>query len=102
MAEAGVPVMAGSDAPNPGTTHGVTLHRELELLVESGMTCERALAAATSVPAACFGLWDRGRIAGGLRADLLMVRGDPTADITATRDIVGVWKAGQRLERRRA
>ena len=37
---------------------------------------------------------DRGGIAPGKRADLLLVRGDPSADITATRDIVGVWKAG--------
>jgi imidazolonepropionase-like amidohydrolase len=45
-------------------------------------------------------LHDRGRIASGLRADLLLVRGDPTADITAARDIVGVWKGGVQLDRR--
>ena len=99
MIDAGVPILAGSDAPNPGTAHGATLHRELELLVEAGMTPVQALAAATSVPASCFGLSDRGRITPGLRADLLLVRGDPTIDITATRDIVSVWKAGHLLER---
>ena len=52
------------------------------------------LAAATSVPAAVFHLNDRGRIAPGLRADLLLVRGDPTQEITATRNIVAVWKCG--------
>ena len=99
LLEAGVPILAGTDAPNPGTTHGASIHRELELLVEAGMSGTHALAAATSVPARCFGLDDRGRIAPGLRADLLLVRGDPTANITATRDIVGVWKAGVRLDR---
>jgi imidazolonepropionase-like amidohydrolase len=89
-----VAVLAGTDAPNPGTSHGVSLHRELELLVRSGLTPTEALAAATAVPAATFHLDDRGLIAPGKRADLLLVRGDPTQDITATRDIVSVWKLG--------
>ena len=89
-----VPVLAGTDAPNPGTSHGVSIHREMELLVRSGLTPTEALAAATSVPAAAFRLDDRGAIAPGKRADLLLVKGDPTQDITATRDIVSVWKLG--------
>lgn len=97
--EAGVPILAGTDAPNPGTTHGASIHRELELLVEAGLPPAQVLAAATSLPARLFGLRDRGRIAPGLRADLLLVNGDPTSDITATRDIVAVWKAGVRVER---
>ena len=96
---AGVPVLAGSDAPNPGTAHGAALHRELELLVAAGLTPTQALAAATSVPAKAFRIADRGRIAKGLRADLLLVNGDPTRDITATRDIAGVWKGGVPLDR---
>ena len=48
----------------------------------------------TSVPAKEFHLNDRGEIAPGKRANLLLVKGDPTHDITATRDIVTVWKAG--------
>jgi imidazolonepropionase-like amidohydrolase len=55
-----------------------------------------ALAAATSVPARHFGLDDRGRIAPGLRADLVLVDGDPTRDITATSSIVDVWRRGIR------
>lgn len=91
---AGVPILAGTDAGNPGTSHGAALHRELELLVEAGLSTQEALAAATSVPAKAFGLDDRGRIAPGLRADLVLVEGDPTTDITATRAIAGVWKQG--------
>lgn len=98
---AGVPILAGSDAPNPGTWHGVALHRELELLVSAGLSPAEALAAATSVPARTFGLKDRGRIAPGLRADLVLVKGDPTADITASRDIVKVWKIGEEVPRPR-
>jgi imidazolonepropionase-like amidohydrolase len=93
---AGVPILAGTDAPAPGMAHGLSLHRELELLVRSGLTATDALAAATSVPARAFGFHDRGRIAPGLRADLLLVEGDPTADIRATRRIAGVWKLGRR------
>jgi imidazolonepropionase-like amidohydrolase len=93
------PMLAGTDAPNPGTTHGASLHRELELLVKAGLTPAEALAAATSVPAKQFGLEDRGTIAPGKRADLLLVDGDPTADIKATRKIAGVWKLGVAVER---
>ncbi len=96
---AGVPVLAGTDAPNPGTAHGISIHRELEILVDSGFTPTEALAAATSVPAAVFGLADRGRIAPGLRADLVLVEGDPTTDIKDTRRILGVWKQGHRVDR---
>ncbi len=78
----GVPLLAGTDAPNPGTTHGASLHRELELLVAAGLTPIEALTAATSTPARVFGLRDRGRIAPGLRADLLLVDGEPVDDIT--------------------
>lgn len=87
---AGVPILAGTDAPNPGTAYGIAMHRELELLTQAGLTPAEALAAATSVPARAFRLADRGRIAPGLRADLLLVEGDPTRDITATRAIAGV------------
>jgi len=94
-----VPILAGSDAPNPGTAHGAALHRELELLVAAGLTPVQALTAATSAPAKAFRIADRGRIAKGLRADLLLVNGDPTRDITATRDIAGIWKGGAAVDR---
>jgi imidazolonepropionase-like amidohydrolase len=94
----GVPILAGTDAPF-GSVHGVSLHHELELLVKSGLTPMESLAAATSVPARIFDLPDRGRIAAGLRADLLLVEGDPTSDIRATRAIAGVWKQGAAIDR---
>lgn len=97
--EAGVTILAGTDAPNPDTSYGVSLHQELLLLTECGLSPEEALRAATSGPAREFGLIDRGRIESGRRADLLLVKGDPTKDVRATRDIVGVWKAGVPIDR---
>jgi imidazolonepropionase-like amidohydrolase len=91
---AGVVILAGTDSPNPGTAHGASMHREMEMLVHAGLTPLEALVAATSSPAKAFRLNDRGVIGPGMRADLLLVKGDPTVDITATRDIVAVWKVG--------
>jgi imidazolonepropionase-like amidohydrolase len=102
LAKAGVPILAGTDSPNPGTTHGASIHRELELLVSAGLSPVAALAAATATPARIFGLKDRGRIVPGLRADLVLVKGDPTTDILATRDIQRVWKLGQEAPRPQA
>jgi hypothetical protein len=96
---AGVSLLAGTDAPNPGTTHGASMHRELELLVNAGLSTIEALAAATSVPARIFGLRDRGRVAPGMRADLLLVEGNPIDDITDSRNILAVWKKGVIVER---
>ncbi|WP_410659821.1 amidohydrolase family protein [Amycolatopsis sp. lyj-112] len=99
LRDAGVAILAGSDASNPDTAHGATLHLELELLVQAGLTPIEALTAATSAPADRFTLPDRGRIAPGLRADLLLVNGDPTSTITDTRDIAAIWRNGQRVPR---
>jgi imidazolonepropionase-like amidohydrolase len=63
-------------------------------MVNAGLTPVDALTAATSTTARIFKLADRGRIAPGLRADLVLVDGDPTADIDRVRDIVKVWKLG--------
>lgn len=94
LVTAGVPILVGTDAPSPGTTYGASVHRELSHLVRFGMTTTAALAAATSVPARIFHLDGRGEIQVGRRADLVLVDGDPSKDILATRNIVGVWKRG--------
>ena len=97
--KAGIPVLAGTDSYNAGTTHGASLHGELELLTYAGLSPTESLTSATSLIASTFGLHDRGRIAPGMRGDLLLVKGDPTIDITNTRNIVGVWLNGNRLDR---
>ena len=96
--EAGVRVLAGTDVPNPGLVFGASLHRELQHLARAGFTPTDALVAATSLPAQTFGLTDRGVIQAGARADLLLVQGDPTADITATQDLKSVWVLGRPVD----
>ncbi len=95
---AGVPVVAGSDAPSPGTTFGYTLHEELRNLVEAGLTPRQAIAAATTVAARHLGHADRlGAIAPGMLADIIAVPGDPLADIRATGAVYLVIADGQVL-----
>ena len=100
LVDAGVTILAGTDAPNPGTVFGASLHRELELLGRCGITPAQALTAATAAPARVFNLADRGHIAPGQRADLMLVSGDPLTDITATRAIGRIWRAGVLCDRR--
>jgi imidazolonepropionase-like amidohydrolase len=90
-------LLTGTDAPAPGTSYGASIHGELALFVREGLTPVEALAA-TSAPARCFHLSDRGAIRPGLRADLVLVEGDPTKNILATRNIVAVWKRGIRVQ----
>jgi imidazolonepropionase-like amidohydrolase len=99
IAREGVPILAGTDAPAPGHAYGASLHHELQLLVRSGLTPVQALIGATAAPARAFGLHDRGRIAPGLRADLVLVDGNPTVNIVDTRRIVTVWKRGVAVDR---
>jgi len=99
LVEAGVTILTGTDVSAGTTFHGVSVHRELELLVRAGLSPSEALAAATSNVANAYGLSDRGVIAAGKRADLLLVRGDPTKDVTASRDIISVWRGGVELDR---
>lgn len=99
LRQAQVRIVAGTDAPNPGTGHGVSVHHELACLVRGGLTPTEALTAATSAAAASFRLTDRGRIVPGLRADLILVAGDPIRDIDSTLDIRRIWRGGEPFNR---
>ena len=96
---AGVRLIAGTDAPNPGTASGLSMHGELRLLQRAGLSSAEALAAATSTPAAIFGIGDRGRIDEGRIADLVLVDGDLEQDLSLSTRIVAIWKDGYRVER---
>jgi imidazolonepropionase-like amidohydrolase len=100
--DAGVDILVGTDTSVPlpflgGLAHGASVHHELQYLVRAGLTPVQALRAATSTPARRFGLTDRGRIAEGLRADLLLVDGDPTTTISDTLNTRAVWRRGTPL-----
>jgi imidazolonepropionase-like amidohydrolase len=102
LSDAGVDILVGTDASVPlpflgGLAHGASVHHELQYLVRAGLTPPQALRAATATTARRFALTDRGRIAEGLRADLLLVDGDPTTTISDTLNTRAVWRRGTRL-----
>lgn len=99
--EGGIDIVAGTDAATglEGTAIGLSLHQELSLYVERcGMTPLQALRSATSTTARRFSFEDRGRLVKGMRADVLMVKGDPTKDISRTLEIGGIWRGGVALD----
>jgi imidazolonepropionase-like amidohydrolase len=106
--QAGVTLLVGTDASMATPTvqsatpsvHGLSVHRELELLKGVGLSPIDALSAATMHTANAFRLTDRGRILAGRKADMVLVRGDPTSDVSATRDILRVWRSGVEFDRK--
>lgn len=101
LRKAGVPLLVGTGAGTPGVIHGASIHDEMEALVALGIPPAEVLYMATSSPVRLLDTGARfGVIAPGAYADLVLVEGDPTKDITATRRIVGVWQAGRRIDRR--
>lgn len=95
LAAAGVPIMAGTDAPIALLNPGISLHEELALLVRAGLTNQQALAAATIEPARFFSIDDElGRVAPGYHADLVLLSANPLVDIRNSTAIVSVVKDG--------
>jgi imidazolonepropionase-like amidohydrolase len=96
----GVRILAGTDSPMPQVYPGFSLHKELELLVEAGLSPADALRAATIWPAEFLGLSDgNGSITTGKRADLLLLDGNPLDDIRQTQRIRAVILAGRLFHR---
>ncbi len=95
---AGVTVVSGVDTGiAPGKPHGL-LPRAVASLVGGGVPAPEALASATGLAARACGLGDRtGRLAAGLDADLLLVDGDPTADVTALQRVRAVVSRGREV-----
>jgi hypothetical protein len=92
---AGVPLLAGTDTPEPFVPPGFSLHQELELLVESGLSPAAALAAATINNAKALNQQDQlGTVSPGKLADLVILNADPTIDIRNTRQIHAVLRGG--------
>lgn len=92
---AGARITVGSHSSVPQAEHGWAYQRELELLMEAGLSAAEALKAGTATAAAFLRAHDRlGRLRRGAEADLVLMDGDPAVDAGALRRISGVWLAG--------
>lgn len=99
--ESGVTILAATDA-NPGfyapaVAYGTSMHREMELLVQAGMTPTDVLASATSKVADVFGIEGLGTIKEGKRAVLILIEGRPDKRITDTAKIKQIWIDGKTI-----
>lgn len=99
MYDAGVPLLVGTDssinANGPAVIYfGSSMHTEMKLLSSYGVSNLDVLKGATSRAAQAYQMLDRGVIAPGMRADLLMIQGNPLEDISAIDNIKRVWTAG--------
>ncbi len=100
MQRAGVEILAGTDSPAPYVVPGFSLHHELELLVQAGLTPLQALQAATSRAAEFLGeSSDSGTVAAGKYADLVLLDANPLENIRSTQKIRAVILRGQFLDR---
>jgi len=99
LAKAGAKIALGSDTGIQDHPFGITDHRELELLVEAGMTPMQTLVAATSTSAAYLELADQGALAAGKRANFMVLDANPLDDITNTRRIAAVYVNGRQVDR---
>jgi hypothetical protein len=100
--KAGVPMVAGTDAGTSGVLTGFSLHDELELLVDAGLTNEETLTSATRLPAEWLGIdKEVGTVETGKYADLILLDANPLDDISNTRTISGVFVNGTWLDKER-
>lgn len=96
--KAGIPVLTGTDAARGRPVNfGSSLHDELGLLVQCGISPIDALRSATSIPSTQLSLGEKGRIEVGYSADFVLINGDPTEDISPISNIDGVWKKGKKI-----
>lgn len=104
--EAGAGILLGSDAPQVFNVPGFSMHRELAEYVEAGLSPYEALRTGTVDVARFYGVEDeRGTVAEGMIADLVLVRGNPLDDVAAVREPAGVmlrgrWLSGEALVER--
>jgi imidazolonepropionase-like amidohydrolase len=95
MRAAGIPIAMGTDAGNPGTAHGPSVYREMEAMQAAGMPAGEVFASATSIAARAMGRErDIGSLEAGKLADLVLLEGDPTADIANARRVRLVMRGG--------
>jgi Amidohydrolase family len=93
--KAGVRIHTGSDTPNPFVVPGVSLHEELHLLVDAGLTPEEVWVAATRWPGETLGMPRLGTVQEGAPADFLLFQEDPTRDLAALSTLEAVVAQGR-------
>ena len=98
LADAGVTIAAGTDTGPPARFQGYFEHLELELMAKAGLTPAQILKAATGDAARCMGLKDVGTLRPGAWADFISLKGDPLADIKATKTLSTVWIGGRKVQ----
>ena len=99
MSEAGVLMTAGSDSPWGWYAPGEFVH-EIHMLAQAGLSYSEAIVAGTAGAADSIGVRAvAGRLLPGRQADVLVVRGDPTREITDLWKVLDVYQAGVRIER---
>jgi imidazolonepropionase-like amidohydrolase len=95
MFQARIPIAMGTDAGNPGTAHGPSVYREMELMQQAGMPAAAVFSSATIVAARALGLErEVGSVKAGKRADLVVFGADPTRDIKNARQVRFVIRNG--------
>src|SRR5215831_8811064 len=99
LAAAGARIILGSDTGLEDHPFGFAEQKELQMMAEAGVTPAQVIVAATSRPAEFLGLKDRGVIAPGKRADLLVLDANPLDDIRNTRRISAMYLAGKEVDR---
>jgi imidazolonepropionase-like amidohydrolase len=113
--QAGITILAGSDAPNPGTTYGASIHQELELLRQAGLSVSEAINAASINAVDAFRLNSikhndeiarplsrpRGRLVNQAKADFIILNSSPQQSIKATRAIESIYKKGVKVARKK-
>src|SRR5439155_901266 len=94
VADAGIPIAMGTDAGNPLTLHGPSVYAEMEAMQAAGLTPMQVVVASTRGGATAMGVEkETGTVEKGKSADLVILAGDPTADVANFREVRYVVRA---------
>ncbi|MBL4659400.1 MAG: amidohydrolase family protein, partial [Alcanivoracaceae bacterium] len=99
LSQAGITILAGSDAPNPGTTHGISIHGELAFLAQAGLTNQQVIYSATAAAREYFPIGLRGTLKVGAMASMILIDGNVFDDINYSVNINRIWKNGVQFKR---